>query len=108
MKKLPPLSEDQFLRQVLQLARLRGWLAHHGRPAWTNKGWRTPIQGDAGFPDLVLVRKQTVIFAELKSESGRCRRNQEVWLNLLRAAGQQVHTWRPSDFPAIQEILENG
>ena len=106
LRQLPPMSEGELLRQVLELARLRGWLSFHARPGRTAKGWRTPVQGaGAGFPALVLVRGTTLLFVELKADRGRLRRNQEVWLNLLRAAGQRVHVWRPSQWSDIEEVL---
>jgi hypothetical protein len=55
--KLPTITEAEFLAQVLQLAKLCGWLTAHFRPAKTAHGWRTAVQGDgAGWPDLVLLR----------------------------------------------------
>jgi hypothetical protein len=52
--RVPPITEAAFLRQVLDLAKLRGWRTAHFRPAQTSRGWRTAVQGDgAGFPDLV-------------------------------------------------------
>jgi len=103
---LPPMTEDAFLKQVIDLAKLRGWQVHHARPGRTLKGWRTPVQGDAGFPDLVLCRPPQTIFVELKTDKGRLRRNQEVWLRLLRAAGQRAHVWRPSMWTQIEEALK--
>ncbi len=48
-------SETNFQLKVIQLARTGGWeLVHAERAARTGKGWRTPIQGDRGFFDLVL------------------------------------------------------
>ena len=61
------MTEREFQRAVVELARLMGWRVHHTRPALTRAGeWRTPIQGDAGFPDLVLCRPPRLILAELK------------------------------------------
>lgn len=101
-------SEAELQVAVIDLARLRGWLVHHTRPARLSQGgWRTPIQGHAGFPDLVMVRDGRVIFAELKRQSGRVAADQQVWLNeLLTAAGAghlvrptvEVYLWRPSDW----------
>src|SRR5437763_860370 len=66
-----PVTEAAFTRQVIALARLRGWRAAHFRPGRTARGWRTPVQGEGvGFLDLVLVRGR-VVWAELKSARGR-------------------------------------
>jgi hypothetical protein len=65
--RLPGITESEFLDQVLQYAKLRGWRSAHFRPAKTIDGWRTPVSGDGkGFPDLLLVRGDRVIVAELK------------------------------------------
>jgi VRR-NUC domain len=93
------LSEAQLQAAVIQAARLLGWLAYSipdSRRATSN-----------GFPDLVLcnilsqqasgIVTQELIFAELKSECGRLRPEQIVWITALRAAGQEVYIWRPRD-----------
>jgi len=99
-------SEREFTDQVIQLARLYGWIASHFRPARTEKGWRTPTQADGnGFPDLVLVRGR-VIYAELKAEDGHTRPEQERWIAAFEEAGQEVYVWRPSDWDSIREILK--
>jgi len=51
------MTEQQLLDAIVQAAKLHGWMVAHFRPALTAKGWRTPMQGDPGFPDLVLARK---------------------------------------------------
>ena len=93
-------TENDFLSWVLDYAHIRGWLIYHNRPAMTAKGWRTAGQGDAGMLDVVLARQGVVILAELKSETGKVRPDQQLWLD---ASGGYL--WRPSDRPAIEEIL---
>ena len=104
------VTEDAFLRQVIELAKLRHWLIHHCRPARTKKGWATPIQGDAGFPDLVLVREGRLLFVELKAQKGRVTPDQRIWLALLKDQagfhqGTGVYLWKPSDWAQIEEVL---
>ena len=101
------LTETDFMDSVIDLAHLCGWRVHHSRPAWTAKGWCTPIQGDAGFPDLVLVHeeRELLVFAELKAERGKVTPAQKLWLWALQAAGQTVHTWRPSQWDEIVATL---
>jgi len=85
------------------LAKLHGWLVMHTRAVEIRPGvWKTPLQGHAGFPDLVLVHvDRGLIFAELKSDKGKLSAMQIVWSEALTIAGQEVHLWRPKD---IQEI----
>jgi hypothetical protein len=100
------MTEDDFLKTVIDLAHLTGWKCFHARPAMTSKGWRTPVQADgAGFPDLVLVRER-VIFAELKSEKGKLSDSQIKWLDSLERAGQEFYTWRPSLWEQIVDVLK--
>lgn len=98
-------TEAGFTTAVMQLAKLHGWRAVHFRPARTDKGWRTAFQGDAGFPDCVLVRGPRLIFAELKSAKGRVAPEQTEWLLRLGGAGAEAYIWRPADWETIQEKL---
>ena len=125
----PPLSERDFQEQIIQLAKLHGWMVHAERPARTKDGWRTAIQGDPGFPDLVLAREGVVIYAELKSEKGRLSPAQIEWSVALHEVDQRARDqafavqesrglphpsievvvrsfiWRPSDWDEIEKVL---
>ena len=95
------LTEAEFMEKVIARARARGWLVHHVRPCRTQRGWTTPIQGHAGFPDLVLARPGQVLFRELKVPGGRLTAAQRLWLDVL---GGEV--WRPHDFDVIADIID--
>ena len=103
------MTEAQLQDSVIEMARAFQWMVAHFRPAMTDQGWRTAVQGDgAGFPDLVLVRATRAIFAELKSEKGRVSPAQEAWLDRLRAVpGIEVYVWRPTDWSSgeVEEVL---
>ena len=91
------MSEDQLLRCVLDLARLRLWKVHHCRASRRGDGsWATAIQGDAGFPDLVLARRGLLLVVELKSEHGRLRDEQKAWRAELNFG--LYFLWRPRDW----------
>jgi len=97
------LSEAQFQQQIIELAKLRGWLVAHFRPAMNRRGvWATPMAGDPGYPDLTLARRGKVIFAELKSEKGKPSDAQLGWLVSL----PNSYVWKPSDWDAIVEVLK--
>ena len=102
---LPAISEADLLNAVIELAHWRGWMVHHDRPARTAQGWRTAVQGDVGFPDLVLVRGSSLVFAELKSEKGKLTAAQEKWIAELRLHGSLVYVWKPSDWDTIERTL---
>ena len=103
--------------KVIALAHACGWLVYHQRPARTGRGWRTAIQGDAGFPDLVLARDQVtidpnyrgrLIVAELKTEQGKLTQAQLEWIQALGLTHSiETYVWRPSDLlsGAIEEVL---
>ena len=99
---VPAMSEDDLKAAVIQLARDNGWRVCHFRPAKTEKGWRTPIEGDKGLPDLVLARRGVVLLAELKSATGRLTDGQKEWLEHLGAMGC---VWRPADLSEIERTL---
>ena len=101
----PQISEAAFQQRVLEYARLMHWRLAHFRPARTERGWRTPMAGDPGFPDLVLLRRDRLVFAELKTDSGRLRPEQLQWLESLRRTCNEVYVWRPQDWPQIVEAL---
>jgi hypothetical protein len=90
----PTMSEAAWTGQVIEIAQLHGWRVSHSRPARTAQGWRTPVQGHIGAPDLLLARAGDVICAELKTDRGRLRPDQTAWLEQLGAHGC---VWRPRD-----------
>lgn len=100
------MTESELQTNVIDLAHTYGWLIHHCRPAANRDGrWSTPIQGDPGFPDLVLVheRRGLLIFAELKRQRGRSTTTQDAWqLALLTVEPEndvvRVYTWRPANW----------
>ncbi len=118
-------SEADFQGWVIDTARRSGWLVHHTRPAMNRRGhYATPIQGDKGFPDLVLARQGRVIFAELKTTKARPSSEQKAWLHHLMPVLSdmyvrlkiyktvlnfrcftEVYLWRPQDREEIMGIL---
>ena len=103
------MNEAQFQTRVIEAAQWCGWLVHHTRAARTQSGgWSTPITGNAGFPDLVLAHPtRGVIFAELKTDTGRCSELQNHWGRTLFAAGAEYHLWRPADWSLILARLKD-
>jgi hypothetical protein len=88
LTRLPPEKE---LRQcVVDTARLLNWLVY-----FTQRSERSP----AGFPDLILVRGETVLWVELKRNArGRLRPEQRVWATRLQRAGQDWRRWTWADW----------
>ena len=102
--------EAALQSKVMDLARLYGWHRAHFRTAYQPgaQRWLTPMSGEKGFPDLVLVRPPRLIFAELKSDTGRLSPHQKEWLSLLDQTSIEVYLWRPADLDEIHEILKKG
>lgn len=108
------MSEDELLDNVLDLVGVLGYLVHHDRPAAGSRGeWSTAIQGDAGFPDLVLGHPQTgaLFFVELKREGKNPTPDQGLWLETFAIRHPDdaliVQVWRPRDWLSgkIERIL---
>ena len=102
----PTISENEFLKQVIELAHLYHWRCAHFRTAMSQSGqYITPVQADgAGFPDLVMARAKRLIIAELKTEKGKLSPKQIAWIDALDGI-EELYVWRPSDLNEIAEIL---
>jgi hypothetical protein len=68
------VTEAELQQLLTDAAELNGWLVFHDNDSRRNV---------AGFPDLVLVKPPRVLFLELKSEIGRVRPEQHVWMDAL-------------------------
>lgn len=101
-------TEARFLARVTDLANSQGWRWMHIRPGLNERGrYRTPVAGPlgAGWPDLVLVRNDRLLFVEVKAERGRVTPLQWSVLDYLRGTGAACYVWRPSDWEAIEVLL---
>lgn len=103
------ITEQAFLHRIIDLAKLRRYRIVHFRPAMTARGaWVTRMDGDAGFPDLVLLRPPRLIFAEVKrSLKGRqTTPEQAIWLAQLGAVpGVESYLWTPEGWDDIVKLL---
>jgi len=106
-----PLTEAQFQKQVTDLATRLGWSWLHIERMGNDQGrWRTPTSGPlgTGWPDLVLIRRGSLIFAELKAEGKYLTEPQKQVRNLLDYTVHPYYVWRPSDFNQVLEVLSNA
>jgi VRR-NUC domain len=93
---LPLQSEASFQAQVVKLAGRLGWKVYH-----THRSEHSA----AGFPDLVMVRRPRVLFAELKREDRTVTDDQQAWLDALAGCDVEAYVWRPADWPTIANII---
>lgn len=97
--------EVTYYATIIEVARITGWRVHHQRS--TRAG--TPIQGDAGFPDLVLVHPRGhVLFVEVKSDrlGAKLTPAQEAWGDALLRAGARWQVVRvPSGLDELCQTL---
>ena len=101
------ISESDFQKAVITLARLHRWKVMHTRPAQIRPGkWATPNTGDQGFPDLVMSHpNRGTMFVELKAAKGIVSETQWAWIHDLEDSGEEVHVWRPADMQLISTRL---
>jgi hypothetical protein len=101
------MTERELQDAIVSCARLFHWRVHHARAAMSRRGWRTPLTGHVGFPDLVLAGHGRVLFIELKVARRALTVEQEAWLEALRAAGQELYVWRDTDWVAgtVERVL---
>ena len=102
----PKYTETMMVNDIVREAHSFGWMVHHDRPALTGRGWRTALQGDAGFPDLLLLRAGVVAAWECKSAIGKVTPPQQQWLDeWAKVPGVSVRVVRPADLEACYKFL---
>lgn len=92
-------SEEQWRRQVREIAIRYGWtLQYHTADS---------RRSDPGWPDEVIGHpvQQRTLFVEFKTDTGRIRPAQRVWLAHLADSGLEVALWRPCDLPTVLRVL---
>jgi len=101
------VSEAEFQKAVISLAKLHGWKVMHTQMAQIRPGkWITPNTGDQGFVDLVMTHPtRGTIFVELKTTKGIVSNKQWEWIHALEDSGEEVYVWRPKDLEKISTRL---
>jgi len=94
------MLERDLQAGVVDVARILGYRVHAERAAPSQKGWRTPIQGHAGWPDVVICGHGRLLVRELKCGRNTLSAEQADWLQELRAAGIDAGVWTDSDWEA--------
>ena len=94
------MTEREWQSQVCRLLDLYRW------------GWYHTHRSDRsrpGYPDLTAWHPDHgVIWAELKTATGKPTPDQTRVIAELRAAGARVYIWRPSDADEVARILRGA
>lgn len=90
------MTENEFLAKVRETCRWMGLAVYH-----THRSDRS----EPGFPDLVIVGSNAIMFRELKTDKGKVTPPQIYWLGILEDLGLDVGVWRPQDFQMILKEL---
>ncbi len=109
----PQQSEASFQRAVIEYARLQGFRVGHVHDSrrQVRPGVLVGDRDAAGIPDLIMVRGETVVFAELKSAKGRLRPEQTAWLDALVVVAEaapehvKIRVWSPLSWADIEFTL---
>lgn len=92
------MSEKEWQQQVEDIARWGKWLFYH---TWNSR------HSASGFLDLILLREERMVVAELKRERGKLTADQKIWLDAFRAIpAAEVYVWRPVDMDEVIKILK--
>ena len=98
------MSEADWVRRIIDTGHLYQWKCTHFLPSKTNKGWRTALQGDTGFVDLVMAKAGRVLHVEAKTDVGRIRPDQIEW---AKEIGPTYRLWRPRDWDQVLAELRS-
>jgi Holliday junction resolvase len=91
-------GQERHLQAALEEhLRATGWRFYH---AWNSQ------HSAPGFPDVVALRGDRILAAEIKTMTGRVSREQRAWLDAFRVAGVPAYLWRlPGDWAEVGEVL---
>lgn len=95
------MTEDELLQAITEAATYLGWRWHHIR-----RSDQALQMGHSGFPDLVMVKGDRLLFLELKTEAGTLTVDQYAWVAALRSSSVRAAVIRPSDLDALLEDLQ--
>lgn len=104
---VPRPGELDCEQTILDAAKIAGWRRHGERAAFSRGKFSTPIKGEAGWPDLMLVKLDVLLAVELKREPNTVDDEQWVWLRALdRVPGVvALVVWVPEGMDAFNAAL---
>ena len=114
-RSTPEADAQRAIVQALRFALPRDAIVHHCANEVTEAGSRGQIRQSilvgmgvhAGFADLIVISGGQVLFLEVKSETGRLRKSQEVFRDTVGAQGFGWALVRSVD-DALAALADNG
>jgi hypothetical protein len=114
-RSTPEADAQRAIVQALRFALPRDPIVHHCANEVTEGGSRGQIRQSilvgmgvhAGFADLIVISGGRVLFLEVKSETGRLRKSQEVFRDTVCAQGFGWALVRSVD-DALGALADNG
>lgn len=95
--RFPKITEKQFMAQIVQLARLCGWLVYH-----THDSRRS----EPGFPDLLMLKDGRIVVFECKVGKNKLTADQERWMLAFREVENcTMFVVYPDSWPLIKTLL---
>ena len=97
------MTESELQSAIIEYAELMGWRLYHV----TNVHKKLRSHTSVGFPDLCMVRRGRLVFAELKNAKEKLSPDQEQWQIRLVQTTAEYHVWRPADWMGgvVDEVL---
>lgn len=95
------MTEDELFTEMIERMDTWGWTWMHipdrlYKLAAKQARWDAMF-GAKGFPDLILLRNERIIAAELKRQNAEPRPEQRAWLQAFEDAGAETYIWKPLD-----------
>ena len=114
-RSTPEANAQRAIVQALRVALPRDAIIHHCANEVTEAGSRGQIRQSillgmgvhAGFADLIVISGGRVLFLEVKSQTGRLRKSQEVFRDTVCAQGFGWALVRSVD-DALGALADNG
>ena len=114
-RSTPEADAQRAIVQVLRFALPRDAIVHHCANEVTEPGSRGQIRQSilvgmgvhTGFADLIVISDGRVLFLEVKSQTGRLRKSQEVFRDTVCAQGFGWALVRSVD-DALGALADNG
>lgn len=114
-RSTPEADAQRAIVQALRVALPRDAIVHHCANEVTEAGSRSQIRQSilvgmgvhTGFADLIVISGGRVLFLEVKSQTGRLRKSQEVFRDTICAQGFGWALVRSVD-DALGALADNG